>query len=471
MTPENQAELEQRIRELTQQLHLQAEPLLEQMVRLLMNAAPADLLNSTQFQLRDLVAQLGLRANQLVVDEKKKTLENHPGVCPTCERRYSFHAGNRKRSLLHFGGELELTRDYYRCVSCGSGRCPLDEVLDVSKARCTPMVEQLIALCGTVADGFGEACDILQRTTGLRVSENTMLNHTEAAGDDLAERLAEGEVFGEAKDWSFFRDAEGKTLAVVSIDATGVPQQGDGGAKAEGRSAYVGMIYNPQPSDDHRGVKQPKSSGPMKARYLSGHFELNEVGELMRRQGAQVGLDRVEVQVGICDGGAGLAEMLQRMFPLVKTVILDYWHASEYLHDLAKAAHPSDEAQAQVLGRHWSERLKTHGGATVLEELEKWIPPNRTSGMKEAYAKTLSYFRNQKHRMDYPTYEKKGWPIGSGAVESACKMVVNQRLKAGGMRWKESGSHAMCHLRALYRSEKGQWDAFWKLPRHRLRTI
>ena len=60
-----------------------------------------------------------------------------------------------------------------------------------------------------------------------------------------------------------------------------------------------------------------------------------------------------------------------------------------------------------------------------------------------------------------PSTWRKGWCIGSGAVESACKTVVGQRLKLAGMRWGEDGAHAVCHLRALYRSEKGQWEAFW----------
>jgi len=46
-------------------------------------------------------------------------------------------------------------------------------------------------------------------------------------------------------------------------------------------------------------------------------------------------------------------------------------------------------------------------------------------------------------------------------VESACKTVVGQRLKLAGMRWGEDGADAVYHLRALYRSEKGQWEAFW----------
>jgi len=46
-------------------------------------------------------------------------------------------------------------------------------------------------------------------------------------------------------------------------------------------------------------------------------------------------------------------------------------------------------------------------------------------------------------------------------VEAACKAVVGQRLKGNGMRWGEAGADAVCHLRALFKSEKGQWEAFW----------
>ena len=74
---------------------------------------------------------------------------------------------------------------------------------------------------------------------------------------------------------------------------------------------------------------------------------------------------------------------------------------------------------------------------------------------------TVTYFENQVHRMDYPRYVAHGWWIGSGPVESACKTVVGQRLKCAGMRWRERGSDGVCHLRALFLSERGQWDAFW----------
>ena len=92
--------------------------------------------------------------------------------------------------------------------------------------------------------------------------------------------------------------------------------------------------------------------------------------------------------------------------------------------------------------------------------LREWDWPRR-AGLSEAADELIGYLERQAHRMEYPEYLAHGWCIGSGAVESACKTVVGQRLKLAGMRWGEDGADAVCHLRALYRSEKGQWEAFW----------
>ena len=100
--------------------------------------------------------------------------------------------------------------------------------------------------------------------------------------------------------------------------------------------------------------------------------------------------------------------------------------------------------------RHWQERL----GKPPKGEVDEYDP-------RQLVAAALVYLGHNTPRMDYPRYRSKGWQIGSGPVESACKTVVGQRLKRAGMRWGEDGADALCHLRALYRSAKGQWEAFW----------
>jgi hypothetical protein len=322
-------------------------------------------------------------------------------------------------------------------------------------------VERLATLCGAVADSFGKGAELLTETAGIRLGESTVQRTTEATGERLAGHLGKGRTFGGKVAWDWFRDATGRTVGYIEIDATGVRQQGPGGGRAEGRMAYVGMIANPRPDPERVFEGLPKPGVSMRARYVSGLYPLAEMGPLLRRQGAQVGLDRADVWVAIADGGAGLEDFVRANFPRVGAVILDFYHAAEHLATLARALHPTDEAAALEQTGAWSRLLRDEGGVVLIAALEATDWPG-VKGLAAARAEVLGYFRNQVHRMDYPTYEANGWYIGSGAVESACKTVVGQRLKGSGMRWSEAGAHAVCHVRALYRSEHSQWTAFWQ---------
>ena len=100
-------------------------------------------------------------------------------------------------------------------------------------------------------------------------------------------------------------------------------------------------------------------------------------------------------------------------------------------------------------------------GHRIVANLEELPLPCGKSAVRAQYEETLGYLRNNLHRMNYPTYLANGWSIGSGAMESACKTVVGQRLKLSGMRWGPKGTDEVCHLRALYRSDSQQWELFW----------
>lgn len=61
--------------------------------------------------------------------------------------------------------------------------------------------------------------------------------------------------------------------------------------------------------------------------------------------------------------------------------------------------------------------------------------------------------------MQYAKYAEKGWPIGSGVIEAACKSVVKQRMCRIGQRWSISGGQAILNLRSVVKSNR--WDSFW----------
>lgn len=358
-------------------------------------------------------------------------------------------------------GSIRLRRAYYYCHRCG-GQFPWDQTVGLTTKRLTPGAERATSLAGLLTDSFEEAATkVLPELSGLRLSETTVQHTTEAAGERLGKYLDDGRVLGGPTPWKWHKDAEGQACAYISVDATGVRQQAKGGGAAEGRMPYVGMIYNPVPELPDDSPHQPPAKAEMQARYVAGLYSLDQLSDLMRRQGGQVGMDRADRWIGLTDGGNGLEPFVQRSFPLVEVVILDFWHVSDHLGDLARTLHSHDEDQAKEQKGRWCHVLKHEGGVGIIALLEKMTVPQR-GVLRTKYEEVLGYLRNNVMRMDYPRYLAKGWLIGSGAVESACKTVVAQRLKLAGMRWREPGTDAVCHLRALYKSEASQWKWFWQ---------
>jgi hypothetical protein len=73
----------------------------------------------------------------------------------------------------------------------------------------------------------------------------------------------------------------------------------------------------------------------------------------------------------------------------------------------------------------------------LLAELESLDLASAAACVVEAHRRLTGSLRNNQHRTDYPRYLARGWQIGSGLIDAACKTVVGQRLKESGMRWRE----------------------------------
>jgi hypothetical protein len=363
-------------------------------------------------------------------------------------------------------GDITWHRHYYHCEDCCQGTVPWDHIVGVDSKRQTPAAKEIIALGGTV-DPFGECADeLIDKMSGLHVSEATVRRITETVGAEIGEARARGELFGDSKAWQWHKDAEGKTVAYFSTDATGVGIQGVRGAKSEGRMINVGMIYNPIPKEKSRWADPKQAHHPAwQARYVTSMNGLEGLATPLRQQGAQVGMNAAERWIAISDGGSGLEDFLRINFPQVEEVILDFYHAAEYLGKIGRAWHPTDEKASQAWSEKWCHDLKHEGGEAVLTRLRELATQSVSNAVRVRLEEAITYFENQKHRMDYPRYRAKGWQIGSGPVESACKTVIGMRMKQGGMRWGVDHAEEVSHIRALFRSEKGQWDAYWQKKR------
>ncbi len=328
--------------------------------------------------------------------------------------------------------------------------------------RLTPAAEELVSLAGTVSNSFAEASEkVLPKMAAMKLSESSVQRTSESAGHRLGALLKEKKVLGGPTPWRHGTKTRGKTCAMWALMRRACRSKGlvavlRKGACRTWRWCSIRCRICP------RDVRTRRRQRPvMQARYLAGLYDLEELGSQMRRQAGQVGMNQAEQWIGLSDGGNGLENFMRVNFPRDVVLILDFWHASEYLSDLTKALHPDDEESRNDLLTSWCQTMKQKGGQGIVAVLDTLLLPPRTPSVQAQYETTLNYIRNNLHRMDYPTYVANGWSIGSGSVESACKTVVNQRLKLAGMRWSEDGTDEMCHLRAMFRSEATQWNLFW----------
>lgn len=109
--------------------------------------------------------------------------------------------------------------------------------------------------------------------------------------------------------------------------------------------------------------------------------------------------------------------------------------------------------------------LLTAGAPAILTALAALAPAAQTAA--EEVRKAVASFSTHAARMDYPTFMAQHLPIGSGAVESACKTLIEAREKGAGMRWSRPGAQHVATLRAVHRS--GEWEAFWQTHPQRRR--
>jgi hypothetical protein len=410
-------------------------------------------------------------------------------TCPDCQHPAEFK-GYRFKSPVSLLGPIHFRRAYYHCGRCGKGLFPFDEEAGLGPHRVTPGAERVVSLLGVRGEGFEETAQkVLPEACGLHLAESTVQRITEDAGKRMGELHEQGHTLGEAKPFEWHKDAHGRTCAYVSIDAIAVLQQAKDGGPAEARMPYVASVYNPVPDKEDAAKPEPLPTpgyepvaetaasadalpGPqaeatprrprMQARYVAGLMSLVALGLVLRKQAAQVGMEQADQWIGLSDGGNGLEEFLQKNFNReALVIILDFYHPASYLEALARAMHPYDEEKRKAQGQAWCHTMKHQGGQAILKVLKGLVLPGGKA-VRTAYEEAVRYIENNVHRMNYPYYLAQGWQIGSGPIESACKTVVGQRLKLAGMRWREYGTDNVSQLRALFKSDKDQWDAFWE---------
>ncbi len=350
------------------------------------------------------------------------------------------HHGNRRREVLTLLGWLPLVRAYYRCPTCHESRVPLDEHLGiVGDGQSRGVILTTMLTCTLLPNG--QAMDLLEQLDVPHVSVKESQRIVLEAGQEvLGRREAEAQRWQEEHKAPIVdvRRKPPKRLAVL-MDGTMAHTDG------EWHEAKVGAFY----TFDAKG----KAAGEKGA--VATFEGIEDFRTLWDAEAQRWHLADVPDVVALCDGSAWTWNTIAEYCPEHTLEVLDFYHAVEHLWEMARALWGESSPRAKEWVDEQKDRLEEGALDSFFAELQRWAA-------KEDYAdaakKQLTYFTNNRSRLCYAEARARGYPIGSGVVESACKTLIGLRLKQPGMRWRKRTAEVIAHLRCIYYS--GRWQAF-----------
>lgn len=290
---------------------------------------------------------------------------------------------------------------------------------------------------------FAAAQEVLQDLLGVQVSKATARRATEACGEAV---LAVCEREEERLKQEPAPASPGAEKQALSSDGAFVHLVG--GEWVEVKSLTIAEVT----TTTHGEVELEQLST------FSRLLEAERFAEAALVETQRRGLDQATEVCAVQDGAVWLQGLVD--YHRADAVrILDCPHAAEYVHVIGQAV----EAAGGRLPTKWLQgvlhRLKHHGPERVLAHLAFLAARYPSPAIQEA----LAYLQKREAHMQYPLYQQAGWPIGSGSVESANKVVVEARLKGAGMRWQGRNVNPMLVLRNAVCNRR--WQETWTSAR------
>lgn len=335
------------------------------------------------------------------------------------------------------------------------GFSPLDEQLYLGEHNWTPeTVKQMVKL-GTEIPSYRRAVENFAELTKVGVSKSSLGHLVKRYGGKIVvhqQAEAEATVKPPAKDEvGLLREMPrpDSEVMVLSMDGAMVNIRGEGWKEV--KTVSVSAVETS--FDEQTGQPEVRLS---RHSYRAGLWEAKEFAKHQWAEGCRRGLERAKQIVSVNDGAVWIWLIVQMCWaPCVE--ILDWWHAVEKLWEAATALFDQDQA----VSAPWMDTQKSYLWNSQLREVIgaiRHLCP-RGQPLPEKVCSTVGYIFHNRWRMRYKQFRQAGYPIGSGTVESACKLVMQERMKQAGMRWSRDGAQAMLALRSVLLSER--WDEIW----------
>ncbi len=358
----------------------------------------------------------------------------------------------REATLRTVVGTVSYRRAYYLCPTCGGGQQPLDERLGLRPNAMSGELERLAGMMG-VERPFEQGSRLLEEMTLLSLSDHSLDKAAQAYGEEQIKREAEWEAQADARDAVLDQKRTVKPPGRLygAIDGGRVHIRGEEGVEdALWRELKAGAWFTtralpPAKPGDEWSIRAENID------YYADICEAETFSRLVGSTGFQQHAQLAQELIILGDGARWIWDLVDEHYPHAIQIV-DWFHACAYLEPVAKVAF-GDQAKRQA----WIQQTKTALWKGRLFEViaacRQHVDPHREDDPAQ---KAVTYYTNNRSRMDYSTYRANGYHIGSGTIESGIKQIGTQRMKVAGAFWNFESARKVAKARAAYLSD--QWN-------------
>lgn len=380
---------------------------------------------------------------------------------PTCCGSLMQVSARRARHPQGLFGVYDLPRTEYVCGHCHRRAIPAESLWGLGPGLFSPELSRVLTKAGAEIASFTRGADLVGEVLGCTLDGSSAARTSEAVGAVAvsAEREAMSALTPVLQHTQVPDRPDLPPMSLLlGVDAT---KAHAGGRWRDVKVAVVATL-GPEERTDEKTGRATLVVGPHTycAAIQDAEAFFPRLLALLRQARWEPGQALRLVLAG--DGGPWIWGYVPRLRGLGIEVqeILDLYHAREHVWTVAHAVFGEGTLPSQFWGETVAAQLAADGGAALLDNLRLLQP--RGSRAKDEVRKAIDYFTANASRTQYPTYLAAGLPLGSGIVESSCRLVAGLRVKQPGMRWSLAGVQSILALRALHLSHTSRWADFWR---------
>lgn len=361
-------------------------------------------------------------------------------------------------------GPVTLTVDYGQEPATQKWFCPQRRAWGLSPhQKITPGLAEKLCFTAVATTSYAQAAAVAARW-GVAVDDAVIHQQVQRAGE-RAEHQAEVRRAASGTLAAPAQPAVPADALVIMMDGWMLRHRGPDwgrqpaaatGERVAWQECKSAVIYHLR-----HAAKTAGARGLLVEKFVVAHVgEPLEFGRQVQAEARRRGLGAAPQVFVVADGSVWIWNIVTDRFPTA-TGVLDFYHASQHLWDLAHTLHPENEPGARAWVEPLLRQLRHGGEAGVLQTLQAlpaWCAA-RAQAVPPAVARETNYFTEHREHIHYAARAAEGCPVGSGAMESLCGQLQG-RFKRGGQFWTAPGRRRLMALELARRNQ--DWNEVWQ---------